>query len=64
MPSMRTMVANVGRAITKAAEGAFRPGPYILPVSGGWLPDAQSLVNTLGLKSSWNMNIGALSVVH
>jgi len=43
MPSMRTMVANVGRAITKAAEGAFRPGPYILPVSGGWLPEGSSI---------------------
>ena len=21
----------------KAAEGAYRPGPYYLPVSGGWL---------------------------
>lgn len=23
----------------KAAEGEFREGPYLLPVSGGWLPD-------------------------
>ena len=25
--------------LTKAAEGAVRPGPYFLPITGGWLPD-------------------------
>ena len=24
-------------ALVRAAEGAYRPGPYYLPVSGGWL---------------------------
>lgn len=26
-------------ALLRAAEGAYRPGPYYLPVSGGWLPN-------------------------
>lgn len=26
-------------AVLRAVEGAFRPGPYHLPVTGGWLPD-------------------------
>jgi HK97 family phage portal protein len=25
--------------LVRAAEGAFRPGPYALPITGGWLPD-------------------------
>jgi HK97 family phage portal protein len=25
--------------VRKAVEGAYRPGPYWLPISGGWLPD-------------------------
>jgi HK97 family phage portal protein len=36
--ALKDIVARVGRAITKAAEGNYRPGPWILPVSGGWLP--------------------------
>jgi HK97 family phage portal protein len=32
---LRTLV----RASGGAAEGEFRPGPYQLPVTGGWLPD-------------------------
>jgi HK97 family phage portal protein len=27
----------------KAVEGAFRPGPYYLPLSGGWLPNGAPL---------------------
>jgi HK97 family phage portal protein len=42
--AIRDMVAKIGRSITKAAEGQPRPGPWLLPVSGGWLP-ADSSVN-------------------
>jgi HK97 family phage portal protein len=31
------LVARVLAPILRAAEGAFRPGPYYLPISGGWL---------------------------
>jgi len=37
------MMASVGRAITKAAEGAAHGGPYLLPVSGGTLPAGSSI---------------------
>ena len=36
--TIRDLVARVGRSIVKAAEGQPRPGPWLLPVSGGWLP--------------------------
>jgi HK97 family phage portal protein len=36
--ALRQLVARVGRSIVKAAEGQSRPGPWLLPVSGGWLP--------------------------
>jgi HK97 family phage portal protein len=36
--ALRDVVARVGRSIVKAAEGQSRPGPWLLPVSGGWLP--------------------------
>jgi HK97 family phage portal protein len=32
-----------GYALVKATEGAFRPGPYHLPITGGWLPDGAAL---------------------
>lgn len=32
-----TAVARVGNWLTRAAEGQYRPGPYALPVTGGWL---------------------------
>jgi HK97 family phage portal protein len=35
---MRGMIANALRSVLKAVEGSYRPGPYYLPVSGGWLP--------------------------
>ena len=30
-------------AVVKAAEGAYRPGPYYLPVTHGWLPDGAAV---------------------
>lgn len=35
----RELVARGLRMVTRAVEGEPRPGPYMLPVSGGWLPD-------------------------
>jgi HK97 family phage portal protein len=35
----RDLVVQGLRTIARAVEGAFRPGPYYLPYSGGWLPD-------------------------
>jgi phage portal protein BeeE len=37
MPSPRALVASVLRPILRAVEGSPRPGPWRLPVSGGWL---------------------------
>jgi HK97 family phage portal protein len=34
----RELIARGLRGITRAVEGEFRPGPYNLPVTGGWLP--------------------------
>src|SRR5580765_8511630 len=36
---MRDLVTRSFRTVLRAVEGAFRPGPYQLPVTGGWLPD-------------------------
>src|SRR6516164_3977169 len=38
----RDLIARALRTITRAVEGEYRPGPYYLPVSGGWLPDGVS----------------------
>lgn len=35
---MRALVARSLRTVLRAIEGSYRPGPYFLPVSGGWLP--------------------------
>jgi HK97 family phage portal protein len=39
-----TVLERLSRAlrpfVTKATEGQYRPGPYYLPVTGGWLPSA------------------------
>ena len=35
----RELIARGLRSITRAVEGEYRPGPYVLPISGGWLPD-------------------------
>jgi HK97 family phage portal protein len=34
----RAVVARTLRTVLRAVEGAWRPGPYYLPMSGGWLP--------------------------
>jgi HK97 family phage portal protein len=39
MGKVGTALARVVSSLTKAAEGQYRPGPYSLPVTGGWLPD-------------------------
>src|SRR5215471_7915347 len=35
----RELVSRGLRTVLRAVEGAYRPGPYYLPISGGWLPD-------------------------
>ena len=35
----RGLLARIVAPLVRAAEGAFRPGPYPLPITGGWLPD-------------------------
>jgi HK97 family phage portal protein len=35
----RDLVARTLRTVLRAVEGEFRPGPYYLPISGGWLPE-------------------------
>jgi|SRR5262252_8887391 len=39
MASGRALVAQTLRTVLRAVEGQVRPGPYLLPISGGWLPD-------------------------
>src|SRR6516165_1717332 len=38
----RDLAIRAFNAVARAVEGAFRPGPYYLPYSGGWLPDGSS----------------------
>ncbi len=38
MTVVRGFLARVAQFVGKAAEGSYRPGPYHLPVTGGWLP--------------------------
>jgi HK97 family phage portal protein len=45
MASARQFIARGLRSITRAVEGQVRPGPYTLPLTGGWLPD--------GAPSNW-----------
>lgn len=33
------LLARILQPMLRAVEGAFRPGPYALPITGGWLPD-------------------------
>jgi HK97 family phage portal protein len=35
---MRALVARSLRTVLRAIEGGYRPGPYYLPITGGWLP--------------------------
>jgi HK97 family phage portal protein len=37
--SVRGFLTRVAGGIVGKAEGDYRPGPYYLPVTGGWLPD-------------------------
>jgi HK97 family phage portal protein len=37
--TVRGFLARVAGQIIGKGEGAYRPGPYYLPVTGGWLPD-------------------------
>jgi HK97 family phage portal protein len=39
MASARELLARGLRTIVRAVEGEVRPGPYNLPITGGWLPD-------------------------
>jgi HK97 family phage portal protein len=39
MPTRPSILARMLAPIRRALEGAYRPGPYPLPISGGWLPD-------------------------
>ena len=34
----RELISRILAPLVKATEGAYRPGPYYLPVTGGWLP--------------------------
>ena len=34
---MANWLSRIAQLLTKTAEGQYRPGPYYLPVSGGWL---------------------------
>jgi HK97 family phage portal protein len=36
--SWRSRIAQILTSVAKAAEGEYRPGPYYLPVTHGWLP--------------------------
>jgi HK97 family phage portal protein len=40
---MRSLIANALRSVLKSVEGNFRPGPYYLPITGGWLPNGASI---------------------
>src|SRR5262245_27176672 len=39
----RAIVARTLRTVLRAVEGGYRPGPYRLPVTGGYLPDGVAL---------------------
>jgi HK97 family phage portal protein len=47
MSSGRALVSRILAPLAKAVEGAFRPGPYNLPITGGWLP------NSVGQNLNW-----------
>src|SRR5262252_7805319 len=42
MTPARALVARSLRTVLRAVEGAVRPGPYFLTLSGGWLPDGSA----------------------
>ena len=35
---MANWLSRIARYIGKSIEGEYRPGPYQLPITGGWLP--------------------------
>ncbi|MGY8661778.1 phage portal protein [Bradyrhizobium sp. UFLA05-109] len=37
---MASWLTRLNRLISRSAEGEYRPGPYDLPITGGWLPAA------------------------
>jgi len=39
MNALTRLARVIAPLVAKAAEGQFRPGPYMLPITGGWLPD-------------------------
>ena|SRR5215469_581352 len=39
MNAARSLAVRTLRTVLRAVEGQFRPGPYFLTLSGGWLPD-------------------------
>ena len=51
----RALIARGLRTITRAVEGEYRPGPYTLPISGGWLPDGVPL-------NFWQMGMDPLPI--
>ena len=38
--SARSWLARIANQFVRQGEGEFHPGPYFLPVSGGWIPPA------------------------
>ncbi|HEU0113921.1 MAG TPA: phage portal protein, partial [Thermomicrobiales bacterium] len=36
--NVRGLLARVVRPLARAGEGEYRPGPWYLPITGGWLP--------------------------
>jgi HK97 family phage portal protein len=34
----RELIARIVRPLARASEGEYRPGPWYLPITGGWLP--------------------------
>jgi HK97 family phage portal protein len=40
---MRELVVRTLQTVLRAVEGGVRPGPYQLPVTGGWLPDGAAI---------------------
>jgi|SRR5215472_2629075 len=42
MMTPRDLISRALRAVLRAVEGGYRPGPYSVPYSGGWLPAGTS----------------------
>jgi HK97 family phage portal protein len=40
---MAGLLSKAWQSVRKSVEGNFRPGPYNLPITGGWLPDGVSI---------------------